>query len=107
MPKTVLFRYFGRFLRMRTIIDFWMRLQWTKKSEKSAQVAAKGLFAVNGELLFGSLGPRAAPFHARAYHGKRKNGSFAGTLVLGSLRLSRGSCDQFVDWPTVALVVYV
>ena len=54
---------------------FLIRFPWPKKCEKSDQQAGQGFTAVKADYFLGAWPPRAAPFHARAYHGKRKNGS--------------------------------
>ena len=56
---------FWPFGAMQKIHGFLMCLQWPKKSEKSAQVAAKGLSPVTGNYFLGAWAPGAAPFRAR------------------------------------------
>ena len=78
-PRVHWFCNFGRFLRMRKIIDFLMRLQWSKKSEKSAQVATSSRYKAKDSTsrwrFSGTRVPGSRPFRVRRPTGKELKGN--------------------------------
>ena len=70
---------FARFLRIRKIIDFLMRLQWSKKSEKSAQVATSSRYKAKDSTsrcrFSGTRVPGSRPFRVRRPTGKELKGN--------------------------------